>query len=315
VERGPEAGTVRLADASLEAAGLERPPDVVVDATGRRRLLARLLELPSVAGRRRDVALHAHMEGVALRAEGDVHTDRLDHGWCWRIPLPGRVSVGLVMDAAVAAELGSDREEQFDTCLRHDPMLREWGATAKRITPVLAYTNYQLRATRGVGPAGRGPDGAGGTGAPGPGRDAARWALVGDAFGFVDPVFSSGLLLALDRARELADALARLPVGPPRPARRLDAALRRYESRMLRHIAAWQRVCEYFYDGRLFTLLKVGERMRTRFPFNVLDPHFQKHMPRVFTGEATAHRYSMGLLDFMIRHGLAGTTPQDLAIR
>lgn len=284
LEREPGSERVRLADASLAAAGLTAQPDFIVDAAGRSRILARLLELPTVEGERKDNALHAHLEGVPLLREGDVHTDRLAHGWCWRIPLPGRVSVGLVMDPAVLAEFGASSEEQFDAYLQHDPLLRDWGVTAKRISPVLRYTNYQLRTMRGVGP---------------------NWALVGDAFGFVDPVFSSGLLVGMDAASELSDALANGGA----------AALRRYEAHVLRHLSNWQRVADYFYDGRLFTLLKIGELMRTRPVGRLMDFHFRKHLPRIFTGEATTHRYSVGLLDFMVRHALMGNDPRELAVR
>jgi flavin-dependent dehydrogenase len=280
---GAQGDRVRLDAASLGAAGLARPPDFVVDATGRRRLLGRLLDLPVVEGGRRDTALHAHLEGVPLLVEGNVHTDRLEHGWAWRIPLPTCVSVGLVVDTPVIREFGATAEEQFDTYLRHDRRLRDWGVTAKRISPVMRYTNYQLRHTRGVGPG---------------------WALAGDAFGFVDPVFSSGLLVALDGAHALARAILD---GRP-------AAFRRYEARVVHHLASWHRLVGYFYDGRLFTLFKVGEAYRHRMPFRLLDFHFRKHMPRVVTGEATTRRYSFGLLDFMARHGLAGNDPQDRAV-
>ena len=127
VEREPGGERVRLATESLAAAGLDAQPDFVVDAAGRSRLLGRLFELPVVEGGRRDTALHAHLEGVPLVFEGHVHTDLLEHGWCWRIPLPGRVSVGLVIDAPVLREFGDDAEEQFDAYLRHDRRLREWG--------------------------------------------------------------------------------------------------------------------------------------------------------------------------------------------
>src|SRR5690606_14547911 len=98
LERESGSERVRLDAASLEAARLSRAPDFIVDAAGRGRLLGRLLGLETVEGDRRDTALHAHLEGVPLIDEGHVHTDRLEHGWCWRIPLPGRVSVGFVID-------------------------------------------------------------------------------------------------------------------------------------------------------------------------------------------------------------------------
>lgn len=280
-----EGERVRLAAESLEAAGLAAQPDFVVDAAGRVRLLGRLLELPVVEGGRRDTALHTHLEGVPLLHEGHVHTDRLEHGWCWRIPLPGRVSVGLVIDAPVLREFGDTAEEQFDAYLRHDRRLRDWGITAKRIAKVVKYTNYQMRHTRGAGE---------------------NWALLGDAFGFVDPVFSSGMLVGLDAAHELAGTLL---AGGGREG------LARYEAHVLHHLANWHRVASYFYDGRLFTLLKLGDKKKTEFPWLLVDPHFRKHLPRVFTGESTTKRYSMGLLDFMVRWGLLGTDPQPLAVR
>ena len=284
VTRAPGSERVELDAESLAAAGLQEPPDFVVDAAGRGRLLGRLLELPVVEGGRRDTALHAHLEGVPLVFEGHVHTDLLEHGWCWRIPLPGRVSVGLVIDTPVLREFGDDAEQQLDGYLRHDRRLRDWGALAKRISPVVKYTNYQLRHSRGVGEG---------------------WALLGDAFGFIDPVFSSGLLVALDGAQALAAALREGSA----------AALSRYEAHVLHHLANWQRVAGYFYDGRLFTLLKLGDRKRTEFPWMLIDPHFRKHLPRVFTGESTTRRYSMGLLDFMVRWGLVRSDPRPLAVR
>ena len=170
----------------------------VVDASGRSRLLARLLELPSYGQDRRDTALFAHCEGVVLDHPGHVHSDRLEHGWCWRIPLPGRVSLGIVADPAVFRSLGEKPEEQYDAFLRTDPHLKRMFEGGRRLTPVVRYGNYQLTTLRGVG------DG---------------WALVGDAFGFIDPVFSSGLFLAMDGARILADAIRAGTPGGAAPLR------------------------------------------------------------------------------------------------
>src|SRR5262245_52985627 len=59
LEREESGERVRLSDASLAAAGLTRQPDYIVDAGGRNRQLARLVDLPEVKGDRRDTALHA----------------------------------------------------------------------------------------------------------------------------------------------------------------------------------------------------------------------------------------------------------------
>ena len=285
LQREDGSDRVSLSEAALTAAAgvLEGQPDLIVDAGGRARQIANLLELPYETGERRDWALHAHLEGVPLIREGDVHTDRLERGWAWRIPLPGRVSVGLVMDGEHMRKFGDTAEEQFDTLLRSDRVLRAWGAHARRLTPVVKYSNYQLASLRGVGP---------------------NWALAGDAFGFVDPVFSSGLLVAFDGARHLAAAILD---GSPR-------AFARYERHVIDHLRAWRRVVSYYYDGRLFTLFKMADIVQHTLMGRLLNWHFLRHLPRVFTGEATMHRYSRGLLDFMVRYGLVDTDPRKLEV-
>jgi len=282
------AGTDRLELApEALAAGMQAwgqgGPDFIVDAAGRKRVAARLLDLPFEEGPRRDVALHAHHTGVDVEIEGNVHTDRLDHGWAWRIPLPGRVSVGVVVDAAALADCGSTMEEQYDTFLRRDSVMQRWIAPATRVTPVVRYTNYQLSSARGFGE---------------------NWALVGDAFGFIDPVFSSGLLVAFESARDLAQALLR---GG-------EEALREWESDVLLRLHSWRRVVDIFYNGRLFTLLKMGDHIRRTVPGKMVDWHFRKHMPRVFTGENVTHWYSLGLLTFMAQHALWHNDPDALRI-
>ncbi len=284
LERVEGSQRVRLADADRVAAGLAEQPEFIVDAAGRGRVLPRLMRLERIDGDRRDTALHAHFEGIEVEIPGNVHTDRLEHGWLWRIPLPGRVSMGAVIDSDFIRKFGDGPEEQLDNFLRHDPVIRDYAAPARRVTPVVRYTNYQSRVTRGVGP---------------------NWALAGDSFGFVDPVFSSGVLLAFQSAGGLAAALLD---GSP-------SALARYEAQMLRHYAAWQRVIRWFYDGRLLTLFRVGQVVRGTWLGRLLDFHFRKHMPRIFTGEDVTNRYSLGLVQFMIEHGLAGNDPELLRIR
>ena len=285
LERVGESDRVRLSDATLAKASgaLAGQPDFIVDAGGRSRTIPRLLGIPVLDGERRDTALHAHFEGIEVEIPGNVHTDRLEHGWLWRIPLPGRVSMGLVIDSERIRKFGDTSEEQLDAYLRHDPVIRDYARPARRVTPVVRYTNYQSRAARGVG---------------------SNWALVGDTFGFVDPVFSSGLLIAFQSADLLAKALID---GSER-------SLSCYEKETLRNLEAWQRVIGWFYDGRLLTLLKVGQFVRSTFLGKLVDFHFRKHMPRIFTGEDATNRYSLGLVEFMVNHGLARNDPSELRV-
>lgn len=287
LERVEGTDRVALAPESLARVKevLGAPPDLIVDAGGRSRLLPNLLRVPSTSGSRKDTALFAHCSGVSQRVEGDVHVDRLERGWSWRIPLPGKMSVGFVIDSDFIKTFGETTEQQFDGYLAYDPRIRHWGESPRRETPVLKYSAYQLISERAVG------DG---------------WVLCGDTFGFVDPVFSSGLLLAFDSARALAEAI-RAGGG----ARNLA----RYERHVRRHLAGWHRVIEHWYDGSLFTLFRVGQVVATTPWGRLLDFHFRKHLPRVFSGEASTSRYSVGLVDFMCRHGLMDHDPAELAIR
>ena len=79
-----------------------------MDATGRARVLPNLLELPSRRGGRTDTALFAHVDKTYLEKEGYVHTTRLDHGWSWRIPLPDRVSLGMVIGTEFLPQIRRD---------------------------------------------------------------------------------------------------------------------------------------------------------------------------------------------------------------
>lgn len=260
-------------------------PDLVVEAGGRSRLLPNLLELPYETGSRKDTALFAHCEGVAQVVEGNVHVDRLERGWSWRIPLPGKMSVGLVIDSDFIKKFGDTTEQQFDNYLKHDPLIELWGDSPRRLTQVLKFTAYQLISKRAVG------DG---------------WVLCGDTFGFVDPVFSSGLLMAFDSARALARAIQ--AGGTP-------AQLAAYEKHVRHHLAGWHRTIEHWYDGRLFTLFRVGKVVNHTPWGRLMDFHFRKHLPRVFSGEASTSRYSVGLVDFMCKHALLDNDPAQLAIR
>jgi flavin-dependent dehydrogenase len=275
---------VRLTDACIDETDrfFDGQPDFIVDASGRNRAIPTLLDLPTRAGARRDHALFAHCEGVPIDKAGHIHTDRLEHGWCWRIPLPGRVSMGFVINPSRLREMSNRPEQQYDALLHEDPEVARIAGQAKRVSDVVRFTNYQLSTQLGIGPG---------------------WALVGDSLGFVDPVFSSGLFLAMDGAVKLADAIA---TGT-------DAALRRYDRDQRRHISAWQTVVDYFYDGRFYAMLRLRNQPHDNWIGRLLGPHLGRHLPRVFTGESTASRYDPRLLQLVMKYSLGVLEDPDWA--
>ena len=82
----------------------------------------------------------------------------------------------------------------------------------------------------------------------------------------------------------------------------------------MHRLECWHRIVGYYYDGRLLTLFRVGEQVRSTWWGRLMDFHFRKHMPRIFTGEDATNPYSQRLLAFMVRYGIHGHDPDELRI-
>ena len=256
VEKIDGTDKVKLSDESLAAAGdaFSGQPDLIVDATGRLRFLPKLLGIKGIEGGRKDTALFAHVDKTQLDFKGHVHSTRLDHGWSWRIPLPGRTSVGIVIPSEHLPKFGATKEERYDNLLKQDSVLSKVAADAKRLTPVMEHANYQLVSERIIGE---------------------NWVLVGDTAGFIDPVFSSGLLIGLQGAVLLAETIQN---GSP-------AAFEHYRVEVTRHLKIWHGIVDSFYDGKLFNAALVGEKLKKKYPlFFKVVPYFENNFGRIFTG-------------------------------
>jgi flavin-dependent dehydrogenase len=288
-----------LAPETLDAALDGRPPHLIVDATGRARRVARALAIPARLGPRKDVAHFAHFEGFRWDdAPGQVLIARGAAGWSWCIPLRERLSIGIVLGQDDAAHLGRTPDERLDRAIATDPWLSSIVGTGKRVTGVATYANYQLIAERGHG---RG------------------WAMVGDAFGFVDPMLSPGVFLALRSAELVADALGPFAKSARAPAAaEIEAALRPYAAAQTAMLAAWLDLIATFYDGRMAALVRAGRDWMssgaTIFK-SAAQTHIERHIALQASGAGTLRPYSRGLLRFMGRYGRRGIDPTSLAIR
>jgi len=285
---------VRIAAESLARAPWlgGRQPDFIIDATGRRRTIARLLDIPATVGPRDDVAHFAHFEGFAWDADepaGQVLIARLAAGWGWAIPLRDRLSIGIVLGREDAQALGSSPEDRLSAAIARDPSLRRLVGAARRATSVATYNNYQLISARARGPG---------------------WVMVGDALGFVDPMLSPGVLLALRGAEQLADALTT-------PGNR-EGALDAYERTVRETLAAWMELIAHLYDGRLFALFRAGEdlmRQSNNIVTRAMSRHIERHLATMASGTATTALYSRRLLRLLDRYGMRGFDPLPLAVR
>lgn len=284
IERvGPD--SLQVAEKTLvQAPWLQgRQPDLIVDSTGRSRLFAHTLEIPAEVGPRKDVAYFAHYAGFAEnQPRGQVIIGRLAEGWCWRIPLRDCLSVGVVLNKDAAAQLGATPEERLEAAISRDPLLAAAGPNRRRLTDVFTYTNYQLVSARGYGPG---------------------WAMAGDAFGFVDPMLSPGVYLALHSAELLSENLDNLAA---------------YSDGMRKLIRAWMGLIRYFYDGRIFAMYQSGMRFERKFPGKITDAlhdFFNGKVACMASGATTASRFGHGMLEIMSRPAGWLTDPATLAIR
>src|SRR5262244_475915 len=294
-------GELALASETLAAtpALQGRQPDLIVDATGRARYAARVLEIPARVGPRKDVAHFAHFQGFRWdETPGQVLVTRGRAGWSWCIPLRDRLSIGIVLGRDDAARLGASPAERLERAIATDWWLSTIAAGSKRVTSVATYANYQLISHRGLG---RG------------------WVMVGDAFGFVDPMLSPGVLLALRSAEVVADALAPFARAEQAPSlAELEAALRPYAAKQTAMLTAWLDLVATFYDGRMAALFRAGRdwmAVGTNAFKNAAQNHIERHIAMQASGMGTLRRYSRGLLRFMGRYGLRGVEPAQMAIR
>lgn len=164
---------------------------VVVDASGQNSLVARRFGGRTHISGLQNTAVYSHFEGVRLDEgidAGNTVIFRLEGGaWFWLIPLPDAVSIGLVAPARQITRWGNSPQEILDAAIAECPPLQERMEGARRVQSVRAVRDYSYAARKDGGPG---------------------WLLVGDSLGFIDPIYSTGLLLTMQSGEEAARAVA-----------------------------------------------------------------------------------------------------------
>jgi len=165
---------------------------VVVDASGRAGILVKRFGRHEHDPLLLNIAVHAQYEGIpraAGRRAGDIRMfTRPDMGWLWFIPLSDTViSVGAVIPQVVhRRESKATPEESLTHYLANTPAALPLLERARRVSPARFDADYSYLATRMAGD---------------------RWVAVGDAAAFLDPVFSTGVMLAMQGGLEVAEAI------------------------------------------------------------------------------------------------------------
>lgn len=205
----------------------------LLDASGRDSFLGRQLKLPKTdLGLARKFATFAHFHGVFRNpppAHGHITVVRLDFGWFWIIPLDEeKTSVGLVQTLEHFQGTGMKPEECFEHVVTITPELQKRLGRARRVTEFSFAGDYTYRHLQNAGP---------------------RWLLIGDAAGFIDPIFSSGVMLAIKSGHLAAgETLAADAAGTALTPR----AQRRYTAKVGRMCTVFLRMIKMFYNNHSF---------------------------------------------------------------
>lgn len=188
LDDGGQSKRVQATTASGES--LEWAARFVVDASGRDTFLASRQKWKQRNPKHASAAVFGHFSGITRRPSddaGNISIYWFDHGWIWMIPLPDKLmSVGMVSYPQYLKTRQGSLDEFLRSTLDDIGEVRERMKNAAPVMPAQATGNYSYGASRSVG---------------------AGFMLIGDAYTFIDPVFSSGVYLAMSSA-ERATAVA-----------------------------------------------------------------------------------------------------------
>jgi flavin-dependent dehydrogenase len=183
-----EPGNRASVTAEQNGTTVQYAPRFVLDATGRDTLMANKMGLKQSNKRNSTAAIYAHWRGVQMQMTerpGFITVHLADDGWFWMIPLPGDImSIGFVGNADAFKGRKGSAQDMYLERLRNSPSVAERMQDAQLVSDITSTGNYSYRSTTSHGPG---------------------WMAIGDAYAFLDPVFSSGVLLAMSAAELGAD--------------------------------------------------------------------------------------------------------------
>jgi flavin-dependent dehydrogenase len=205
----------------------------LVDASGRDAFVAGRL------GRRRripnlgKVALFAHYRGADRFPgldEGNVRVYLFDGGWFWWIPMAQDVtSIGAVIHARTARQHAGTPDDLFETMIRRCHAVHAHLGGAERVTPIHRAANFAYRNAPIVGD---------------------RFLSVGDAIAFVDPIFSSGVFIAMRTGELAAETILAAFADGRFQARRFAT----YERAVWRGVAPFFKFIDKYYEPAFLDL-------------------------------------------------------------
>src|SRR5882724_2385237 len=163
----------------------------LIDASGRANMTGNQEGMRVIHPRLKKLAVFGHFNGVKVD-EGDRGGDtvivRLENKWFWLIPITKeKVSVGCVMDQEEFAKSKQPPADIFNQIIQCSPEMQKRMKDARLAGAIHTTSDFSYHNRRFVGP---------------------RLLRVGDAAGFMDPIFSAGVFLAMFSGKLAAESVA-----------------------------------------------------------------------------------------------------------
>lgn len=227
---------------------------LIVDASGRNTFLGNKLKLKVMDPVFDQYAIHTWFEGFdrGVTDSADyihIHFLPESNTWIWQIPISGTVtSFGVVTQKKNFAKSKQDREQFFWDCIGQRQDLRKSLENSLRIRPFSAEGDYSYSMKQICGD---------------------RWMLIGDASRFVDPIFSSGVSLALNSARLASSDI--IKAAKKNDFRR--ESFRNYETLTRRGAKNWYEFISIYY------------RLNVLFTVFIRDPKYRLDVLKLLQGD------------------------------
>ena len=257
---------VKFKDADGESSSQDIAAKVVVDASGTSTFLANRLKLRYTDPHLRKGTVWSYFKGAKRdsgRDEGAtlIMQTQGKKSWFWYIPLrEDIVSVGCTGSLGYMFPKGSSAETTFARELERCPAMQERLKSAERCLEFFSTKDFSYRTKAGAGPG---------------------WVLCGDAYGFIDPVYSSGVFLALKGGEFVADAVdAALRSGDTSAA-----SLGRWQQEYANGIDNFRRLVYAFYtpEFSFATFMKAHPQYKSNVVDILIGNVFKPEVAEIFS--------------------------------
>jgi FADH2-dependent halogenase len=241
---GNEGGTVSVIAKNESGETHTFTGSFLLDASGRGNFTGNQEGMRIIHKNLKKIAIFGHFEKVYLDADepgGDTVIVRLENQWFWVIPVSKtKTSVGLVMDQAEFTESKKSPMQIFDEVIASCFVMRERMKNAERVSTIQTTSDFSYHNKRLVGP---------------------RLLRIGDAAGFMDPIFSAGVYLAMYSGKLAAETVNKALTQKSDGV----SLLPEYEKKVFHGMKFYWDMVEHFYTTPFMELF-VQPRNRYRLP-------------------------------------------------